>query len=345
MSSSILKLGLLLAAGRLAAASTYTLEDSYTTDNFFDSFDFYSGADPTNGFVEYQSDSAASSSGLAGYSNGAVYLGADHTTSNPANGRASTRVSSKKSYTHMLMVADVAHMPVGCGTWPALWSFGPNWPSSGEIDILEGVNSQSSNEITLHTAEGCTMTKGSSMAGTKMVDSTNCGAGNGNTGCPQSTVSTNNYGTGLNSAGGGVYAMEWTSSRIDIWWFPRNGTMSNKLSSSQSSMDSSDFGAPTASFVGGSGCDIDSHFKNHNIIIDTTFCGDWAGQVWDDDATCSALANTCQEYVANNPDAFVDAYWLFNYINVYTTSGSATSTGSGASPSATGTGSYKRFTA
>lgn len=268
---------LLLAAGRLADASSYTLEDSFTTSNFFDNFDFYSGADPTNGFVEYQTDSAASSSGLAGYTNGGIYLGSDHTTSNPANGRASTRVSSKKSYTHMLLVADVAHMPVGCGTWPALWSFGPDWPSSGEIDILEGVNSQSSNEITLHTEEGCTMSKGNSIAGTKMMASTDCGAGNGNNGCPQSTVSTNNYGTGLNAAGGGVYAMEWTSEHINVWWFPRNGTMANQLSASSSgssSVDTSSFGAPTASFVGGSGCNVDSYFKNHNIVIDTTFCGD-----------------------------------------------------------------------
>lgn len=269
---------LLLAAGRLAAASTYALEDSFTTSNFFDNFDFYTGADPTNGFVVYQSDSAASSSGLAGYTNGAVYLGADHSTANPAGGRASTRVSSKKSFNHMLLVADVAHMPVGCGTWPALWSFGPNWPASGEIDILEGVNSQSSNEITLHTAEGCTMTQGSAIAGTKMAsNAADCGSGNGNDGCPQSTVSTNNYGTGLNSAGGGVYAMEWTSSQINVWWFQRNGTMANQLSASGAAaqaMDTSTFGTPTASFVGGSGCDIDSHFKNHNIVIDTTFCGD-----------------------------------------------------------------------
>lgn len=269
---------LLLAAGRLAAAATYTLEDSYTTSNFFDSFDFYTGADPTNGFVDYQSDSAASASGLAGYTNGAVYLGADHTTQNPSGGRASTRVSSKKSYTHMLLLADLSHMPAGCGTWPALWSFGPDWPSSGEIDLLEGVNSQASNEITLHTEEGCTMTKGNAIAGTKMASNSNsadCGAGNGNTGCPQTTEATNNYGEGLNAAGGGVYAMEWTSEKISVWWFPRNGTVANQLSgAAQASVDVDSFGEPTASFVGGSGCDVDSYFKNHNIIIDTTFCGD-----------------------------------------------------------------------
>lgn len=264
----------LFAAGRLAAATSYTLEDSYTSANFFDEFTFYTGADPTNGFVDYQSASEASASGLAGYTQGGIYLGADYQTSNPTNGRASTRVSSNKAYTHMLLVADVAHMPVGCGTWPALWSFGPDWPGSGEIDIIEGVNSQSSNEITLHTEEGCTMTKGTQIASTKMVDTADCGAGDGGTGCPQKTVSTNNFGANLNAGGGGVYAMEWTSSAISVWYFPRNGTVANQLtasSSSSSSVDTSSFGTPVAQFAGGSGCNIDSYFKNHNIVIVSFF--------------------------------------------------------------------------
>lgn len=64
-----------------------------------------------------------------------------------------------------------------------------------------------------------------------------------------------------------------------------------------------------------------------------------AGEVWSTDDTCSSLASTCQEYVANNPSAFTDSYWLFNYINVYQTGGAST-TGSGAAPTATS--SYKR---
>jgi len=62
---------------------------------------------------------------------------------------------------------------------------------------------------------------------------------------------------------------------------------------------------------------------NHNIVFDTTFCGDWAGSVWSSDATCSALASTCQDYVANNPGDFVDAYWLINSLKVYQQSGSS----------------------
>ncbi|CAN8099000.1 unnamed protein product [Discula destructiva] len=333
----------LLAAGRLAAATSYALADSYTSANFFDEFTFYTGADPTNGFVDYQSATAASASGLAGFSEGGIYLGADYQTKNPSGGRASTRVASNKSYTRMLLVADVAHMPVGCGTWPALWSFGPDWPGSGEIDIIEGVNSQTANEITLHTEEGCSMAKGKQLSSTKMLATADCGAGNGGTGCPQKTASSNNFGAGLNSAGGGVYAMEWTSSAISVWFFPRNSSVANSLSASAATagpISTSNFSTPIAQFAGGSGCSIDSYFENHNIVIDTTFCGDWAGKqaIWDEDSTCSALANTCEEYVANNPDAFTDAYWLFNYINVYTTSATATTTttttttGSGATP-------------
>jgi hypothetical protein len=37
-----------------------------------------------------------------------------------AVGRNSVRLVSKKSWTHGLFIADIAHMPGGiCGTWPA----------------------------------------------------------------------------------------------------------------------------------------------------------------------------------------------------------------------------------
>lgn len=65
--------------------------------------------------------------------------------------------------------------------------------------------------------------------------------------------------------------------------------------------------------------------------------------MWSADSTCSALANTCEEYVANNPQAFTDAYWLFNSINVYTTEGSATTSSSGSTPTATASPNKKRF--
>ncbi len=191
---------------------------------------------------------------------------------------------------------------------------GPNWPNSGEIDIIEGVNTGSQNQMTMHTSNGCTL------AGN------NC---QGNVGCPVTGGGSSSYGNGFNSANGGTYAMEWTSSQISIWFFSR-GSEPGDINSANP--NPSNWGNPTGSFTGGSGCDIDSHFMNNNIVFDTTFCGDWAGNVWSQDSTCSALAPTCQAYVQNNPDAFQDAYWAVNYLKVYT-QGSAVSGVASVTPS------------
>jgi hypothetical protein len=58
-----------------------------------------------------------------------------------ARGRDSVRISSQTAYGDSVIVLDLAHMPAGCGTWPAFWTLsqqGP-WPNGGEIDIIEGM--------------------------------------------------------------------------------------------------------------------------------------------------------------------------------------------------------------
>lgn len=306
---------LLLAFYAGIASAQYTLTDNFDHTNFFSSFNFFDGPDPTNGFVRYTNAQTANAEQLAGYANGAVYMGVDHTTMNPSGGRASARVSSNKAYNKGLFIADIAHMPGStCGVWPAFWTFGPNWPTSGEIDIIEGVNSQSNNAITLHTSATCTMSTAGSVGGT-LADS-NCNAGNGNNGCSQSTTTANNYGDGFNAIGGGVYAMEWTSSAISVYFFPRNAIPGDITAGKPTP---SSWGAPQARFSGG-GCNIDDHFKNQNIVFDTTFCGDWAGNVWNT-GSCASKAATCQDYVANNPSAFTSAYWLINSVKVYDQTG------------------------
>ena len=182
---------------------------------------------------------------------------------------------------------------------------GPNWPSSGEIDIVEGVNTQSQNQMTMHTSQGCTLVN------------QDC---QGNQGCAATGGGSSSFGTGLNSAGGGIFATEWTSDSINIWFFS-HGSAPGDISGPNP--NPSGWGNPTSSFVGGSGCDIDSHFMNNNIIFDTTFCGDWAGNVFFQDSTCSALgASTCQDYVQNNPEAFKESYWAINSLKVYEQGGS-----------------------
>ncbi|KAL3418636.1 putative endo-1,3(4)-beta-glucanase [Phlyctema vagabunda] len=309
-------LGLSLACAAGSASAAYTLQDNFDHTNFFSEFDFFTGPDPTDGFVNYVAADTANSTGIAGYlsttADNAVYLGVDHTTVNPSGGRPSVRVSSSKTYTHGLFIADIAHMPGSiCGVWPAFWTFGPNWPSSGEIDILEGVNADTTNSITLHTSSGCSVS-GSGALGSSTLAHTDCNTGNGNTGCGFATESTQGYGNGFNAVGGGVYALDWTSSAINVYFFPRNAIPADITSGSP---DPSTWSAPTASFSG-SGCDIDSHFMNHKIIFDTTFCGQWAGQIWDS-GSCASMAPTCETYVGENPAAFEEAYWSVNSVKVY----------------------------
>lgn len=119
----------------------YTLVDDYTPSNFFSKFDFFTDSDPTNGFVDYVSESTASSGGLISTSASSVYMGVDHTNV-VTSGRSSVRLTSTASYNAgSLIILDLEHMPGGiCGTWPAFWMVGPNWPNGGEIDIIEGVH-------------------------------------------------------------------------------------------------------------------------------------------------------------------------------------------------------------
>lgn len=140
-----------LALAGSAATYSYTLQDTYgggVTD-FYDNFNFITDADPTHGFVQYVDESTASSGGFLGYgSSGSAKWGVDNTTiySNTSLGRPSVRLEGKTNYNHGLFIADIKHMPGSiCGTWPAFWTLGDaTWPAHGEIDIIEGVNLQSS---------------------------------------------------------------------------------------------------------------------------------------------------------------------------------------------------------
>ena len=114
-----------------------------------------------------------------------------------------------------MVIFDAAHMPAGCGTWPAWWQNGPNWPNGGEIDILEGVNAFSQNQVSLHTASGCTMPSNindnqKAQLTTGNFDSYNCASyETANQGCgARDMTSEPSYGAPFNAAGGGVYVCE-----------------------------------------------------------------------------------------------------------------------------------------
>ncbi|KAL8950565.1 MAG: hypothetical protein Q9222_003399 [Ikaeria aurantiellina] len=284
-----------------SAFAAYTLVDDYNATTWFSNFQFFDQKDPTNGFVQYKNLQISAQSGLiaaadsSDSSNPAIYLGVDHKTKNPTVGRASIRLSSKKSYHHGLFIFDIEHAPYGCGVWPAAWLLDESqqWPSGGEIDIIEGVNDQKDNQITLHTTANCAI-QPQGFSG--KLNTSNCDVNapnqDKNAGCAIQHPMPNGegYGKGLNE---------------DI---------PGDISSSSAEPDPSKWGLPVAKF---SGCDIDAHFKNLNIIFNIAFCGDWAGKTFASSSTCAAKAPTCEAYVQQNPDAFRDAYWLIRSVKVY----------------------------
>jgi len=204
-------------------------------------------------------------------------------------------------------------MPEGCGTWPAVWELGPNWPNGGEIDIVEGVNNQPPNSITLHTGPGCTMPANRQMAGTSK--GTNCNAWEtDNTSCGVTANAANSYGPSFNAAGGGWYVIERTPSYIKIFfWSRHDASVPKDVSNPGSKIDTSTWGTPMAYFPSSNNCDFKSHLGAMSIVIDLDFCGSWAGNVYGS----SGCPSTCNAYVDSNPSAFKNAYFTFNALTIY----------------------------
>ncbi|KAF2643159.1 endo-1,3(4)-beta-glucanase-like protein [Massarina eburnea CBS 473.64] len=293
-------------------SAALTLIDTYDASNWLSKFDVQAIGDPTHGYVNYVDQGTATSQGLIKFQNNQVYMGVDTSSVLDPNGvgRKSVRVQSKTAYQHGLIIADFAHVPgSNCGAWPAFWMVGPNWPNQGELDILEGVNLNTYNQVTLHSSPGCTPTVGSSGQTGQIIGNADCGAAGGYVGCGRQSNIATSYGTAFNANGGGVYAALWSSSDIKVWYFAARDVPANIKNGNP---DYNSWGTPIASFAG---CNFDAQFRNMNIIFDITFCGDWAGSVWGSSGCPQSY--TCQSYVASQPQSFADTYWLINSVKVY----------------------------
>lgn len=317
---SLLKIALLVSTIISPCLSRYTLSQDYTGAAFFNGgFDFFTDADPTNGHVRYIDKEEANKSGIAGLITGgwatnAVYLGMDAVHDAPA-GRRSIRVQSSEAFNHGLVVADIVHMPSAvCSTWPAFWMVGPDWPANGEVDIVEGVNEQTSNRMTLHTGSGVVISEAETFTG--QVVTPNCDVNapgqERNAGCTILDGDNTTYGDGFNENGGGVYATELASAGIKIWFFPRDAIPEDIASGNPEPGEG--WGTPRAAFAGD--FEVDNHFKDLKIVFDTTMCGHWAGSVWAN-SSCAALAPTCEDFVTQNPTAFKEVYWAVNSVKVF----------------------------
>jgi len=318
------------SASNPSSSTAWSLDEAWQGNTFFDNFDFWAWNDPTHGTVSYQGASNAWNQGLISINNKGNAIMTVDQTEHVSGGRKAVRIHGKKRYTGGMVIMDAVHAPTGCGTWPAWWMNGDNWPYGGEIDIMEGVNAFSQNQISIHTGSGCRIPSNSNDLQTGSLttgwfDSYNCAAyETGNEGCGvRDLTNQGSFGEGFNAAGGGVYALEWTQAGIRVWFFSRNNIPSDITNDSP---DPASWGKPTANFRGDT-CDPYKFFTENFNIFTNTFCGDWSGadSVWNSAGyagqteSCASKTgySTCSDYVLNKGSAFSEAYWEVSYVKYF----------------------------
>ncbi|KAH7401145.1 concanavalin A-like lectin/glucanase domain-containing protein [Phaeosphaeria sp. MPI-PUGE-AT-0046c] len=342
----------------LFTSATYVLKDDYTASSystFFSKFTFWTDEDPTEGYVDYVSENAAWEHGLIG-NGGHIYLGVDHSDIAWGRGRKSVRLTSRDEYdSGTIVVVDVLHMvrfhlshkpctvitpmssviqlhklipppsqPSTCGTWPALWltSSAPTWPTNGEIDMIEQANAHPLNQISIHVKNTCLVNPSPNMTGhPERLD--NC-AHSSSSGCAINDARTTSFGHAFNAIGGGVYALEWTTSKISVWFWPRGTYTAAEFHPFHPHPRPGEWGPAVAVYEGREGggrvgCDIEAAFRKQRIVINTTFCGAWAGGTWESSGCRERTGfGSCEEYVRMRPGEMGDAWWGIRGLRVYT---------------------------
>lgn len=329
-----------LASGALAA--NFSLVQDYSGSGFFDGWDFYGNYDNlTNGDVVYVNATNATSLAYVD-AGGQAIIKVDNTSFVPYNEkRNSVRITTRDYFNvGTVWVADVAHLPFGCSVWPSIWTKGNAWPQNGEIDIIEGVNLVTANQMALHTQPGCTAASGTDETGS--AGPADCGT---TAGCTVVETKPGSYGQTFADNGGGVWATQFDASGIFIWFWPRTAVPPS-VTTATDSIDISSWGPPSAAWPASS-CNIPQFFGAQQLVVDITLCGDWAGVPSIYSATCGdAAPNACYlDNVINNGTAqYANAYFAINYIRAYAVNSSVVVDASGSPatsgvPTATGSGS------
>ncbi|CAG7848629.1 SubName: Full=Related to glycoside hydrolase family 16 protein-Laccaria bicolor {ECO:0000313/EMBL:CCA73334.1} [Serendipita indica DSM 11827] len=349
--TSVLNLLFLAVTNSLLAQAQLPLYKSFVGKQFTEGFYFFDDRDPANGVVNYLSEPAAQSAGLVSWTDSTFTMKADSINNSVmGKGRDSVRLVSRDEFGDGVYIFDINHSPVGCGTWPAVWTTTTkNWPYGGEIDVLEGANANSNSSITtmrtlglldpssllatggslpgnasysgqnavsLHTAPQCPLKDRPAGSMTGTAGSMDCsGLSEGNIGCGV-TVPGKSFGGAFNENGGGIYAVYrniHNSSTIQAWFWPRDVTPpADVLNSSSTTVNPSTWGTPTAAFTFQyAGCG--GQFHNHAIVLNIDFCGDYAEATY----AANGCPGTCEAFVKYNPKAFTEAYFEFRSVRFY----------------------------
>ncbi|KAF4976234.1 hypothetical protein FZEAL_7072 [Fusarium zealandicum] len=364
---ALLFLGTNACNGGGGHAVTYSLKKMYDASNFLDSFNFRDltyyiwrayydsinpdyGGDPTGGFVNYMSQKDALASGIVNTKNGKVYLGVDSNkrailldSSTTRHGRDSVRLESKETWDSGILIADIEHMPgTACGIWPSYWLYKFDEDLVGEIDIIEGINLQDANVVSLHTCGACSFSNiggidGRSNCNNGGTVSQQCEDGTNLDGCGN-TVSTGSYGETSNSKQGGVLVTWIATDAVKLYWWPRAKIPADITSGKPSP---SSWGTHASQFVGllvvatvmlesilrTDYCNASlsarprqNHCANDGgeQIFNTAFCGSNIDHdTWNGDCKATTGAETCDDYVTNSPAAFNETFWSINSVKLY----------------------------
>lgn len=289
---------------------------------------------------------------------GRFQIRADNTSIVPAGqGRQSVRLHSNRLMSDGVLVGKFSFMPQGCATWPAFWTCtNDQWPAGGEIDIVEGANDQGPRNLaSLHTLYGCHIPAGYRSDQAGFTSQSDCAY---QPGCSASFTANNSYGPNFNRNGGGYFALRRETQPgdpgIGVYFWPistspsamprvvsaiADGVSAPKYVVTNSNATGNDrselnkWGQPSAFFANtanssataavlatgnGSICQMQNYFDQHEIIINLSLCGDWAGETFALSG-CAAQYNnvSCDTFVRNNPGAFTDARWEIDYMRVY----------------------------
>ncbi|KAF8501200.1 concanavalin A-like lectin/glucanase domain-containing protein [Gautieria morchelliformis] len=302
-------------------ARGYSLSRTYRGIDFINGFNFWDGAvtqDPTGSSSQpsaahYMPKDPAQKQGLVWVNDkGHFGISVDSTFTYSGDGRRpSARITSKEAFHHGLFILDAVHLPYGEATWPAFWMNGADghWPTSGELDIIEGVGSGTKNSVSYHTGPGCRYDQGNAQSGIfNAARGIDCYAlANNNEACGNVDPSTTSYGSGASNVGGGVWAVEWTSEYIKTWHFDRSNIPKDITTRHPVPQR---WGTPVT-HLSSKQCNIDQAYGPQSIIFNIELCGTWAGSAF------NGGPQACVKYVQNNPNAFKNAYFEINSLNYY----------------------------
>jgi hypothetical protein len=142
-------------------------------------------------------------------------------------------------------------------------------PVPGNLDLR--------NQMTLHTAPGCSMSSVTRRQTGKVLGSSCANNTNNNEGCGVNS-DVGSFGSSWNDNGGGMLAVELRKDGIRTWqWTNTQIPKGLKADGTGVTPDPATWGSATGDWPN-TDCDIGARFRNMSIVINISLCGTWAAR-------------------------------------------------------------------